>query len=290
MKDGWEVSWGLLALDPSDAALDPDGDRVTNLRESQLNTNPTGVYRVQTLVTADDYQPSIVSANDLGHVIHTGPSTYDQEPIVIGVDWFEQKGTYSYLHSQPAASSASGGISRFLMPSIYVSRNNSSWSRYEYQSETPQHYLEALTGNIHSGVQGYAYTYNSNNGVYDYQQYAYLIPSDLRELGRDQWINWESIQTALRDPAAGFGIAPLAAQESISFYTTAVSSSGTRRVHGTSMGRQLLLNERGSFISDLGSQISWQKFNDEGHAFAIVTENHPAANGQPAQFCFPDKL
>ena len=40
MTDGWEVAHGLNPLDPSDAALDPDHDGLTNLQEFRAGTDP----------------------------------------------------------------------------------------------------------------------------------------------------------------------------------------------------------------------------------------------------------
>ena len=40
MPDGWEAAFGLDPLDPSDAALDPDGDGVSNLEEFALGLDP----------------------------------------------------------------------------------------------------------------------------------------------------------------------------------------------------------------------------------------------------------
>jgi hypothetical protein len=280
MTDGWEVAWGLLPVDPSDALLDPDADHVTNFREFQLQTNPTGIYRLDPIVTADTYVPSVITANQDGHVIHSGTSSYDDEPVTIGVDWFEQKSTATYHHSQPGAPPAPARTSQLLIPSGSVSRNNSSWSINEYRSETASHWLEASGGNVHSAVQGYIY--NLNNGFIDYQEYAYLIPADLQAADRNQWIPWESVQAALRNPAAGSGIAPLGSLESLYPFAASVSTSGTRRIHLTSTGRQLLLNQRGEAIADLGTEIAWQKINNQGHVFGLVIEHRPAAGGLPA--------
>src|SRR5262249_53050690 len=40
MPDAWEIAHGLNPYDPSDAALDIDGDGLTNLQEFQLGTDP----------------------------------------------------------------------------------------------------------------------------------------------------------------------------------------------------------------------------------------------------------
>ncbi|MEM7384391.1 MAG: LamG-like jellyroll fold domain-containing protein, partial [Verrucomicrobiota bacterium] len=40
MPDDWEVTFGLNPEDAADAALDPDGDTLTNVQEFQLRTNP----------------------------------------------------------------------------------------------------------------------------------------------------------------------------------------------------------------------------------------------------------
>jgi N-acetylmuramoyl-L-alanine amidase len=49
IPDGWESKWNFNPIDPSDANADPDGDLVTNLREFEIGTIPTGVYRVEIL-------------------------------------------------------------------------------------------------------------------------------------------------------------------------------------------------------------------------------------------------
>jgi len=41
LPDDWEVQYGMNSLDASDAASDRDGDTLSNLREFNLNTNPT---------------------------------------------------------------------------------------------------------------------------------------------------------------------------------------------------------------------------------------------------------
>lgn len=48
MPDGWEVEKGLDPLDPADALQDPDGDKVTNIREYKMGGNPFGVFRLDT--------------------------------------------------------------------------------------------------------------------------------------------------------------------------------------------------------------------------------------------------
>lgn len=40
MPDEWELAFGLDPLNPADAALDSDGDGVTNLAEFQGETDP----------------------------------------------------------------------------------------------------------------------------------------------------------------------------------------------------------------------------------------------------------
>lgn len=41
MPDKWEITYGLLPLDPRDANEDPDGDGFTNLEEYKAGTDPT---------------------------------------------------------------------------------------------------------------------------------------------------------------------------------------------------------------------------------------------------------
>jgi len=44
MSDGWEVDNGLNPNDGSDAALDPDGDWLTNLEEYEISTDPDNYF------------------------------------------------------------------------------------------------------------------------------------------------------------------------------------------------------------------------------------------------------
>jgi len=53
MPDGWEVKWGLDPLNPADADMDADGDHVSNLREFEIGTCPTGIYRIEVLPLGD---------------------------------------------------------------------------------------------------------------------------------------------------------------------------------------------------------------------------------------------
>src|SRR5581483_11331142 len=45
MPDTWETRFGLNPNDPSDAALDSDGDGVSNLQEYLNGTNPKGTFK-----------------------------------------------------------------------------------------------------------------------------------------------------------------------------------------------------------------------------------------------------
>ena len=54
MPDAWEIKWGLDPLNPADATADTDGDHVSNLREYQLGTCPTGVWRIEILPLGDN--------------------------------------------------------------------------------------------------------------------------------------------------------------------------------------------------------------------------------------------
>jgi len=67
MPDAWEVKWGLNPLDPADAAADADGDHVSNLREYELGTVPTGIYRIEVLPIGGF--PYFHSAADDGSVV-----------------------------------------------------------------------------------------------------------------------------------------------------------------------------------------------------------------------------
>jgi len=67
MSNQFEVLNGLDPLDHSDAAMDADGDNVSNLRECQLGTSPTGIYRIEVLPTGE--YPYFHSVADDGSVV-----------------------------------------------------------------------------------------------------------------------------------------------------------------------------------------------------------------------------
>jgi len=80
MPDGWEIKWGLDPLNPADATADTDGDHVSNLREFQLGTCPTGIYRVEMLpLDANKYFHS--AADDGSVVVQDSPLPDPDSPL-----------------------------------------------------------------------------------------------------------------------------------------------------------------------------------------------------------------
>jgi len=81
MPDVWEVMWGLDPLNPADGTSDVDGDHVSNLRELQIGTCPTGFYRVEVLPV--DTYPYFQSAGDDGSVVVRETAELDSSQALV---------------------------------------------------------------------------------------------------------------------------------------------------------------------------------------------------------------
>jgi hypothetical protein len=80
MNDAWEVQWGLDPLNATDASADIDGDSISNQRESQLGTSPTGIYRIEILpLGANKYFHS--AADDGSVVVRQSPGWLPDTPL-----------------------------------------------------------------------------------------------------------------------------------------------------------------------------------------------------------------
>lgn len=193
MPDGWEVSWGLLPLDPTDAALDPDNDHVTNLREYQIGTTPTGIYRVETrhLDTEASY-PSILSTDDVGNIILTGQWSghYTSDPDGSHVHEYQQE-----ILLLPAT----GGEPIPLPPARYHSRSNADWTEYHYFSESPQFHVDPLTGNVHGWIDRHTGSQDSTSG-YTWSHEPLLVADALKPASRN--IPWTEVEDNLKQGPA----------------------------------------------------------------------------------------
>lgn len=74
MPDGYELQWGFDPLSSGDAQGDFDGDMVSNLREFQIGSTPTGLYRVESvpLSNTTDAQLADVGADGSFTIVSDG--------------------------------------------------------------------------------------------------------------------------------------------------------------------------------------------------------------------------
>jgi hypothetical protein len=77
MLDAWEIAHGLDELDPSDAALDADGDTLTNLDEFNYSTDPNDV---------DSDNDWIKDHFEIGF-LGTNPNTWDTDGDTLPDFW-----------------------------------------------------------------------------------------------------------------------------------------------------------------------------------------------------------
>lgn len=72
MGDAFEVQYGLLPLDPSDAGLDPDADGLTNLEEHDAGSDPTVAPVTEIIVDTEDAGASSVG----GWTVYIGNESF----------------------------------------------------------------------------------------------------------------------------------------------------------------------------------------------------------------------
>ena len=92
LPDGWEVNNGFNPNQIDDASADPDGDNLSNLRESQLGTNPFLADSDSDGLTdgqeADVYRTNPLAADTDDDHLNDGPEVlvYHTEPLIIDTD------------------------------------------------------------------------------------------------------------------------------------------------------------------------------------------------------------
>ncbi len=90
--DGFEVTWSLNPLDPTDDAGDPDGDGLTNARESQYGTDPTvadtDADGLNDGAEVDTYStdPTLADTDSDGLQDGAEVNTYATDPLVADTD------------------------------------------------------------------------------------------------------------------------------------------------------------------------------------------------------------
>lgn len=108
MPDAWETLFGLDPQDPSDAALDPDGDGLTNLQEFGLGTYPTtddsdGDRLLDGWEATHGFNPTSGLRPDM-----LGWWRFDEESGTTIVDW-SGKGNSAEIHAPARAVRADDG-------------------------------------------------------------------------------------------------------------------------------------------------------------------------------------
>ncbi len=285
MKDAWEISWGLLPLDASDASLDPDNDRVTNLRESQIGTTPIGVYKVEMrLETGNGDASPFVAADDNGRILYNGPyesSSHQEPPIVPSEDDFMDtiEDTTQEYYILPGTTASGSYSSRLPHYKTHI-RSNYDMSWVSAYSDAHTAWLDPSTGKINSSMWRYTYFNDWNRTTYS--NVLSLIPDAAYYQSTDTWISWATIESKLQNGSVSLLSPPLAASDKLQAGTNAVSSFGTRRIHRSATGRNIILNEKGEFVRELPPSIYWEKINNAGQAVAFASQSIPAANGVPA--------
>ncbi len=220
--------------DPADAPLDPDGDHVTNLRESQIQTNPTGVYRVELrhTDTTSTYEP-FVAADDTGRLIvkSIGQATIDDGygPITANTEEF----TLLPSTSDPT------GVSVVLPRGLHSARYDDNYYEYYLIDDIPSYKLDSsqgrVNGTMHRNRIGYF------DGEYIWSEDYNLIPDAASNFDQSTWT-----------PLNG--------------YTDWLSTFGTRRIKTwdeMSYDRRLI-DEAGHIIGSDPLDWEWQVVNNSG--------------------------
>ncbi len=255
MKDGWEVSWGLNPLDSADAALDLDNDHVSNLAESENGTTPTGIYKVVScpLGTYGWYPGSIIAADDKDQIIYTDqyadyfPETPEGETIEIHSE--------QYVFLKP--SDPAGSFVQYYLPQwIDTYTYSNDWTHYSSLDDNPSYYLDPVAGKVNGFMARSSMTNVDSLSTYVYTYF--LIPDAANFPQESSWIPWTTVVANLRNATLNGGAAPLGDSDELEPYALVVSPSGTLRVHNSSAGERLELNERGEFVKKIPGTTPWQ--------------------------------
>jgi hypothetical protein len=273
MNDGWEVSWGLLPMDPSDAALDPDGDRVPNFRESSIGTVPTGIYKVLPWAPETPVEnPELIAADDAGNLI---VADLHQESRSTPDGYTEEEG-WKNIYLYPA-----GGNARVALPSSTWLHRSSTFDYYYddlSSGKIPEYALDPVTGM----ANGWLRDYEIHNTEYDfyYSDQTFLIPNAATNLAPLAWLPWQTIEAALRQHPD----AALAEGAVLDIWPQAVSSSGTRRIHTSNYPtwKSFVLDQHGNYQYTLPEGLSFSLINDHGEAAVLTSRHIPAVSDQPA--------
>jgi hypothetical protein len=150
---------------------------------------------------------------------------------------------------------ASGSSLQQLPHSNYHIRNNYDMSWVSAYSDSHTAWLDSSTGKVNSSMWRYSY-FNDWNGS-SYSNVLSLIPDTANHQSPDTWISWATIESNLQNGSVSLLSPPLAASDKLEAGTNAVSSFGTRRIHRSATGRNIVLNENGQVVRELPPSIYW---------------------------------
>ncbi len=299
MQDGWEISWGLNPLDATDANLDPDGDRVTNHRESQINTNPTGIYRTDVIYTDEEYTNSYPSKIfDNGKLIL---STYDfsNYETDTGSSLIQRFSLYNKLISYPSVTENNFEvvITQAALPSNrWEYHYDYAWNWLGSKEQRYTFYVDPTTNHINAD------SYNYDNQNYGDGSYTW----SLSQKG--------SLQPDILTPDPNDTSSPFAAPIIVSIFNSygtadgnyyeesnseidyleeneilypssiCISPNGRHRIYATSNGRQIHLNENGELVEVLPNNDGWTHINNDGVLIRYENEYVEETSDTPAHY------
>ena len=287
MKDGWEIEWGLLPLDPRDASLDPDQDRVSNLRESQIGTNPIGVYQAEVIHTVDSAagNSTVKKVFDNGAILVSSLNAANSQEFYSDDSYYFSSTSHDNQYIYKNQETSLWETVQLRPDTSYYSVGEEGPEVYSDAYAMNDYYYDDYTDQLHSATYGYFNCYSLSTGEYFWYEEMLELFSDIQladpttsggatSLGEVQ----DYLSTQAEPPE-------LAVDEVISASAVCVSSNGMYRVHQTSYGRFIFLNEKGelthatdeslwecNFINDQGVMHGLQmQYSSGTRTFALTT-------------------
>ena len=255
MPDGWEVAKGLDPLDPADAFQDPDGDKVTNLREYKLGSEPFGYFKLETYPLGDDGVMDIAGDNG-AFVFKEG---YSNPPE--GTTQVTSSDGYDYTFVGPSQG-ITPRITKVLAPSVnrYTNDVPQTWSLEEH--DQPKY---AITGGVPIGYRQIQSTLTNSSGTGTALGYSFT----------PDWLADPPQETFFTDLSSVLEVdlnpAPIVVSPgNVRFLLSESTTPGL-----------IMLDQNGVNVGPSGIAIpnhSWTHLNDVGHLFRTGIRT-VAANG-----------
>ena len=255
MPDGWEVEKGLDPTDPADALQDPDGDKVTNIREYKIGTEPFPIYRLDTYVLGEEQYIDVVG-DDGSFILRQASS------VSAGYSWTE---TTSHTYVAPP-----GGAGPRTTKLLGHSENHSEWDEsvtWWFETQETQKY--GIYNGVPIGYRHHRSSYQTSSET-TIEEAHYVTPD---------WLAATPQETNVSDFGTLLGIdlnpAPrLISPGNVRFLFSETTTPGL-----------ILLDQHGAKTTSEGVAIpdeSWAHLNDEGHLFRTVTRSVAASGTIPA--------